>query len=136
MKAPEILAVALSLVACASTDFQPYEGRAGTNVVEGVGGTKSVLDGYDIWDNGNPPRRYKRLGVVAIEDFDNVFGNQRIRQALVEAIKAAEGDAAVVVDKSGGGRMIGTAVSSTGAVSTAVGFGKKEQRYEIVKYLD
>jgi hypothetical protein len=126
----------LLFAGCAQTDYQVYEGRGGPKIVEGQGGTKTVIDGYEVWDNGNPPRRYQVLGVVEIEDFDNVFGRQRIRSALVDHIKEKNGNAAVVIDQSNGGQSVITSVSSTGRVSTGVGFGKKVARYEIVKYLD
>ena len=56
-----------------------------------------------ICNNDSPPHLYQILGVVSVEDFDNVFGRQRIRTGLSEQIKAAGGDIAVVVDTSGGG---------------------------------
>lgn len=131
-----MLAAALLLTSCASTNFQQYEGRNGPKVVEGEGGTKETIDGYDVWGSGTPPRRYQVLGMTAIEDFDNVFGNQRIRSALVAQIKAAGGDAAIAMDTSGGGQTLGAAFSSKGTMTPMVGFGKKANRYEIVKYLD
>lgn len=103
MKKILIVLAFAALQGCAATNYQQYEGRNGPQIIEGQGGTKEVVNGYDIWDNGTPPRRYQVLGVVAVEDFDNVFGRQRIQNALAEQIKAAGGDAAVVVDVSGGG---------------------------------
>lgn len=131
------MAVRLPLVGgCAQTNFQQYEGRGGPQVVEGVGGTKEVVNGYEIWDNGTPPRRYEVLGVVAVEDFDNVFGNQRIRSALAAQIKAAGGDAAIVMDSSGGGQSTGLAFNARGQAMPMMAFGKKQARWQIIKYLD
>lgn len=131
-----VTAAVLLLTACASTNFQQYEGRHGPKIVEGQGGTKEAIEGYELWGSGTPPRRYQVLGMTVIEDFDNVFGNQRIRSALVAQIKAAGGDAAIAIDASGGGQVLGTGLSSTGNVTSVVGFSKKSNRYEIVKYLD
>ena len=131
-----IIAATFLLASCASTNFQQYEGRGGPKVVEGEGGTKEAIDGYELWGSGTPPRRYQVLGMTVIEDFDNVFGNQRIRSALISQIKAAGGDAAIVMDTSGGGQMAGAAFSSKGTMTPMIGFGKKSNRYEIVKYLD
>jgi len=136
MKLLDMIADALPLTSFASIDYQVYFGRMGALIVEGGGGIKTVLGGYDIWEIGSPPRRYLRLGVVAIEDLDNVFGNQRSQAALVDAIKAANGSAAVVVGKGAGGRTMGSPISSTGVVTSGVVFAKKQQRYEIVTYLD
>ena len=126
--------VLLLLSACASTNFQQYEGRPGSDIVEGQGGTKELLEGYDIWGMGSPPKQYKILGMAEIEDFDNLLGRGRMRDALVKQIKSAGGDAAIVIDASGGGQIIGASFDSKGASSTSVGFGKRRDRYLIVKY--
>jgi hypothetical protein len=136
MKTALGLLLVLVLTACASTSFQQYEGRDGPKIVEGQGGTKEVIDGIEVWGTGDPPRRYQVLGVTSVEDFDNVFGNSRIRSAIAAQTKAAAGDAAIAIDASGGGQFIGTGVSSKGTVGTTVGFGKKTVRFQIVKYLD
>lgn len=124
------------LVGCAQTNYQQFEGRNGPQIIEGQGGTKEVVNGYEIWDNGTPPHRYQVLGVVAIEDFDNVFGKQRIYNALSEQIKTAGGDAAVVVDTTGGGSGMSMAFGSNGQMAVGPTFGKKTARWQIVKYLD
>ena len=137
MKILNLFAVsAMLLVGCAQTNYQQYEGRNGPQIIEGQGGTKDIVNGYEIWDNGTPPRRYQVLGVVSVEDFDNVFGNRRIRNALSDQIKAAGGDAAVVVDTSGGGSGMAMAFGNNGQVAAGPTFGKKTARWQIVKYLD
>jgi hypothetical protein len=47
---------------CATTQYKPYE--AEDNVFEGKGGTKVVVDGMEIWDNGDPPRKFRILGII------------------------------------------------------------------------
>jgi hypothetical protein len=124
------------LAGCAQTNYQQFEGRNGPQIIEGQGGTKEVINGYDIWDNGTPPRRYQVLGVVSIEDFDNVFGRGRIRDALTQQIKAVGGNAAVVVDISGGGSGMVMAIGTNGQMAAGPAVGKKTARWQIVKYLD
>jgi hypothetical protein len=137
MKLTALLTIAAAIVAgCAHTNYQQFEGRNGPQIIEGTGGTKEIVNGYEIWDNGTPPRRYEVLGVVAVEDFDNVFGNQRIRSALSDQLKAAGGDAAVVVDTSGGGSGMSMAFGSNGQMAAGPTFGKKTARWQIIKYLD
>ena len=135
-----LVAVALlvALVGCSTTNYQVYEGRT-PQVIEGRGGTKQVIDGYEIWDNGDPPRRYQVLGVATVEDFDNVFGNQRMRSAIADQIKSAKGDAAIVQDGWTQGQSIGSGVAFAGnttAFGTTQSSGRKQIRYRIVKYLD
>ena len=72
----------------------------------------------------SPSHLYQILGVISVEDFDNVFGRQRIRTALSEQIKAAWGDNAVVVDTSGGGSGMAMLVGSNGQITAGPTFGK------------
>lgn len=125
---------AIALAGCAQTNYQVYEGRQ--SVVEGVGGTKEIVGGYEIWDNGNPPRRYKVIGVATIEDFDNMLGRQRMQGAIAEQIKAAGGDAAVVLDGWSQGQSMGTALNSRGQTAFVSSTGRRQVRYQIVTYLD
>lgn len=138
MRTLVIATVLVALAGCSTTNYQVYEGRT-AQIIEGQGGTKQVIDGYDIWDNGDPPRRYQVLGVATVEDFDNVFGNQRLRSAIVDQIKAAKGDAAIVQDGWTQGQSIGSGVAFSGsktAYGTTTSTGRKQIRYRIVKYLD
>ena len=53
----------LSLVAgCATTEYKSFEAK--DNVFEGKSGTKVVIDGMEFWDNGEPPRKFKVLGII------------------------------------------------------------------------
>ncbi len=134
-----IFLAVMAVAGCAQTNYQVYEGRGGPQIIEGQGGTKEVIDGYDIWDNGDPPRRYQVLGVTTIEDFDNLFGNQRMRSAIAVQIKAAGGNAAIMQDGWSQGQTlgVGTAFGPGGRTTVATGqsFGRKQIRYRIVKYL-
>jgi hypothetical protein len=58
-----LFSLALSLVGCASTDFQAIESQ-GPIVAQGVAGTRKVVDGVDIWTSGSPPRKYQVIGVI------------------------------------------------------------------------
>lgn len=135
MRSTTPLLFVLLLSACASTNFQQYEGRAGSDIVEGEGGTKEMLGPYELWGSGTPPRRYKILGMVEIEDFDNVLGRGRIKDALVAKLKEENADAAINLDSSGGGQAVGMAISNKGTVSTLAGFGKTLKRYLLIQYV-
>lgn len=135
MRTTTVLFLIALLSACASTNFQQYEGRAGNEIVEGQGGTKEKLDAYELWGSGTPPRRYKILGMAEIEDFDNFLGRGRIRDALIAKLKEANADAAINLDSSGGGQAVGMAFSNRGTVSTTAGFGKVIKRYLLIQYV-
>lgn len=130
-----LMLIALALLAgCAQTNYQVYEGR--DSITDGRGGTKEMIDGYEIWDNGDPPRRYQVIGVATVEDFDNVFGQQRLRTAIANQIRQAGGDAAIVLDGFSQGQSIGWAMNSRGKTAIGSSTGRKQVRYRIVKYLD
>src|SRR5450432_1655392 len=52
MRAISCLLAAVVCISCATSDYQPYEGKG--NLYEGKGGTKVVVDGVDFWANGEP----------------------------------------------------------------------------------
>jgi hypothetical protein len=56
-----LAASTLLLTACAHTNFTEYRGPS---VVAGKGGTVKNGDGIDIWENGDPDRKYQILGVI------------------------------------------------------------------------
>jgi hypothetical protein len=107
-------------------DYQPYVGRDGT--FEGQSGTRRVASGID--SNGTPPRRYRVLGVASIE-----LGERRDRKgfvdsALVEQVKLAGGDAAILlwVSRSTAG------VMPAGMMYAAL--HDRTDRFQVIRYLD
>ncbi len=122
MKYTLILLAAL-LAGCAHVDYQTVEVPGSAKIVDGKGGTKTVMDGYDIWSNGDPPRRYRVLGIVTIERHDNFFGDEFMKVAIVDSIKTANGDAAI-------------ADSLPGTISNGAGFRKRSSRFQVIKYQD
>lgn len=135
MKKILLISFCFIVAACANVEFQKYEGRS-DKVIEGQGGTRESIDGIDLWSTGTPPRKYQVIGVISVEDFDNPMGRSRIQSALVEKIKEQKGDAGILIDQYGGGQMTGFSVSSKGTITPGFGYGKKQVRYEVVKYLD
>lgn len=125
------------LLGCAQlvqANYQPYEGRAPL-VLEGQGGTKDLVGGYEVWANGTPPRRYEVLGVVALTAPDNPGGNSSMRAALAEKIKEAGGAGAIEMDSTGGGTRSVVGLAG-GQLVSGVAVGRKTSRWQIVRYLD
>jgi hypothetical protein len=124
------LLLLLSLTACATVDYQPYEGKAGA-VWEGQGGTKVVVDGIDFWDNGAPPHKYRVVG-YATGAVGNGFGADGIiRGAVASKVKAIGGNAAILVTGN---------TSELGFVKTAPNMwmvaSTRELKYAVVQYLN
>lgn len=96
MKKPFTLLIALGLslmAGCATTEYKSFEGK--TNVFEGKGGTKVVVDGMEIWDNGDPPRKFKVLGIIDDERPGAVIPMSQLRNDIVKKAREAGGDAVV-----------------------------------------
>src|SRR5260221_12923175 len=62
-----VLLCAVLMTSCGGTlfAFRPFEGNG--SLIEGKGGTKTVVDGMEIWDNGEPPRRFSILGYLEVK---------------------------------------------------------------------
>jgi hypothetical protein len=74
------------LVACAAiTEFKTFS--AEESIFVGQGGTKVVVDGMEIWDNGDPPRKFKVLGYID----DERRGGLPMLQFRADMVKKARG---------------------------------------------
>ena len=83
---------------CATSDYQPYEGR--NNVHEGVGGTQVVVNRVDFWANGTPPRKFAILGVVT-SAIGSGYGDEAIiRSSVASRAKQVGGDAAIQINNN------------------------------------
>ncbi|HEX5125814.1 MAG TPA: hypothetical protein VFW00_03660 [Rhodocyclaceae bacterium] len=135
------------LAACASADFYPYESRNSDNVQIGKGGTRFVVDGIDVWFNGEPPHKYAILGYI--EDHYSNGVDEEHKTIAPDVLKKAK--------EIGANGLIETAVSTPttnseiaagsmfggrhGGFGLGLGFGYPiaEQvtvKYTAVKYLD
>lgn len=89
--------LAASLLAgCATTEYKVFEGKG--NVIEGKGGTKVVVDGMEIWDSGEPPRKFKVLGIIDDERPGGLIPMSQLRSDMVKKAREAGGDAVVQVN--------------------------------------
>lgn len=121
-----ILTVALT--ACATVDFQPYEGQ--NNLYEGEGGTKLVVDGVEFWANGSPPRKFSIVGIVVSEIGTGVGDEAIIRSSVAPEVKRRGGDAAVQISNNS---------SFTGVIRTSpsvyMAAGVRRIKFAIIKYV-
>jgi len=118
---------AFLLAACATVDYQPYEGR--NNLYAGDGGTKLIVDGIEFWANGAPPRKYAILGVVTSEVGSGYGDESIIRSTVVRTVKERGGDAAIQITNNS---------SFAGVIQTAPGLymaaGVRRMQFAVVKY--
>ena len=84
------------LAGCASvtTEYKAFEGvRAG--ILEGKGGAKVVVDGMEIWDDGEPPRKFKILGFIDDTREVTWMYTSPHRADIVKKAREAGGDAVI-----------------------------------------
>lgn len=135
---------ALAMAGCASTEYQTYEGR--TSIFEGQGGTKTVVDGIEFWENGEPPRRFQLLGIVTDERPSGLIPMARLKGDIAKKAKEQKADAVILL--SSGSRLLGTVHNASGsatvfgntasasATGTSVPILKNSARFAIIRYVE
>jgi hypothetical protein len=83
-----------ALSGCASTQIETYEGPS---TYQGTGGSKTIVDGIDLWHNGTPPRVYKILGIVRDNRPDAPYHNMSRPHALAKAARNMGGDGVIIM---------------------------------------
>lgn len=139
-----LVALLVALAACATTEFKPYEAK--TNLFEGTGGTKVMVDGMEFWDNGDPPRKFKMLGIIDDERPGGVIPMSQLRSDIVKKAREAGGDAVVqlsyrsqiagyVSSGSASAYSYGSSATAYGSAST-VPVRRNLSKFAVIKYLD
>jgi hypothetical protein len=115
-------------------------------VFEGKGGTKVVVDGMEVWDNGDPPRKFKVLGIIDDQRPGGIIPMSQLRSDMVKKAREAGGDA--VVQLSNQSQIAGYYTSGSasayayGGSATAYGFStsapvrRNVAKFAVIKYLE
>jgi hypothetical protein len=82
----------LVLTGCALVNFTPYESDT---VFVGKGGTKEIVEGMELWTQGEPPRKYKLLGVIEDERTDGPSARDSFHKDIVKWARNSGGDAII-----------------------------------------
>lgn len=92
------LTAALALAGCAfsTTEYKAFESKQGA-VLDGAGGSKVVVDGMDIWDEGEPPRKFKILGFIDDSRQSDELPFSSLRDDIVEEARKAGGNAVIKI---------------------------------------
>ncbi len=81
------------MTGCATTEYKQFEGKE--TVFEGKGGAKVVVDGIEIWGNGDPPRKFKVLGIIDDNRPGELIPMAQLRGDMVKKAREARGDAII-----------------------------------------
>ena len=136
---------AISLLAgCANTEYKSFDAR--NNVFQGAGGTKILVEGMDFWDNGDPPRKFRVLGIIDDERSAGLIPMSQLRGDMVKKAREVGGDAVVQISSqsqiagyyTSGSASVYASGSSAAAYgsSTTVPVARNVSRFAVIKYLD
>lgn len=140
-----VLILTASLLAgCATTEYKAYEGKG--NVFDGKGGTKVVVDGMEIWDNGEPPRKFKILGIIDDERPGGLIPMAQLRGDMVKKAREAGGDAIIQLNNdlqitgyytsgSASANAYGNSANAYGS-STTTAVRSNFARFAVIKYAE
>jgi hypothetical protein len=112
------------LCGCSSTNFTEYRGPA---IVQGKGGTVRVVDGIDFWENGDPDKKFKILGVIDDRRDEGIFANSGRDSALAKVAHQKGGDAVIFMNTD---RQL-FAVDQYGYM-----YSKRNTKVMVVKYVE
>lgn len=139
------LAGMLSIAGCATTTYKTFEIR-GDGVIEGKGGTRTVQDGMDIWDYGEPPRRFRVIGIIEDERPGGIIPMAQLRSDMVKKAREVSGHAMIqirseaqVVGYQSFGSATATAYGSTATatgISTAVPIRRNSAQFAVIQYVE
>lgn len=138
------IAMLMLLGGCASTQFKAYEGRG--NVIEGRGGTRVVVDGMDIWENGDPPRKFKVLGLIEDERPGGIIPMGQLQGDLVKKAREVGGQALIKINSQSqimgyqtsgyaSANTLGSSTRSTGTATT-IAARKNFATFAVIQYLE
>lgn len=132
------------MAGCATTQYKPYETK--DNVFEGKGGTKVVVDGMEIWDNGDPPRKFKVLGIIDDKRPGGIIPMSALYSDMVKKAREAGGNAIVQLgnhSQIAGFYTTGSASAySYGSSTTAYGSSiampvrRNVAKFAVIQYID
>jgi hypothetical protein len=128
--------------ACVTTEYKVFEGVQ-DGIIDGKGGTKVVEDGMEIWDDGEPPRKFKVIGFIDDTRVAGWMHMLSLRDDIVEKAREAGGDAIIKMNaQSQLIRLYSAAGASVNVygnyapTSTAYASPEKSvSKYAVIKYM-
>lgn len=136
--------VASFIAGCANTEYKAFEGKG--NVIDGKGGTKIVVDGVEIWDNGEPPRKFKVLGIIEDERPGGLIPMSQLRGDMAKKAREAGGDAIIQLNSqsqiagyyTSGSATANTHGNSANAYgsSTTTAVRRNVAKFAVIKYVE
>ena len=139
-----LLFVTFIFIGCANTEYKPFESKQ--TVFEGKGGTKIVVDGIDIWDNGDPPRKFKVLGIIDDKRGGGRLPMSSLRSDIARKAREAGGEAVIQLNSqsqiagyyssgSASAHSYGNSATAYGS-SIAMPVRRNVSKFMVIKYVE
>lgn len=132
------LCTSLLLTACANTQYKEF---IGGKVLVGNGGTREVVNGIDIWENGTPPSRYKVIGIIEDERLNGPIHKASRLSDLADEAKTHGGDGLIILSQGAGAVVNGSSTTyingdtmDTYSSSVASSTNKLKTKATVIKY--
>lgn len=85
--------LAVLLNGCTSTTYKEY---VGGREVKGQGGTRELIEGVEVWENGAPNRPFRVIGIIDDHRGGGVIPRMSRLSDIAKKTKEAGGDAVIV----------------------------------------
>lgn len=127
--------------ACVTTEYKAFEG-AQEAIIDGKGGSKVVVDGMEIWDDGEPPRKFKITGFIDDTRGVGWMDVSSLRGDMVEKAREVGGDAIIKLNAqsqltkfySAGGASVNVYGSYVQTAYNSL-HEKSVSKYAVIKYV-
>jgi len=120
-----LIPLCLCALACSTTKYYKYHGDA---VVEGKGGTVRHVKGIDFWENGEPNRKYKVIGIIE-DKRGSGFISRRGKDSNIARLAAENYEDAVILFD------IDSELSGVNPKSCAASY-EKYSKYLVIQYIE
>lgn len=107
---------------------------------------KKVVDGMDVWTHGDPPRRFKVLGIIEDERPGGIIPMAQLKHDIVQKARQNGGNAVIFVSSASqlAGYYTASSASAYGYGNSATAFGssttvpltRRSSTYVVIRYLD
>lgn len=120
-----LLTASLYFFGCANTRYTEYRGDG---IIQGKGGSVRTVSGVEIWENGEPNRKYKIIGFAQDNRGEGPIANAVWDSAITKLVKQKSGDAVVFVSTT---KVLSGIILDNGVIQH-----RNESKILIIKYLD
>ena len=117
--------LAIGICGCANTRYTEFRGEG---IIQGKGGSLREVSDVEIWENGEPNRKYKILGFAQDNRGSGPIANAIWDSAIIKLVKEKGGDAVIVE----------STIRVLSGIDPKYGYAQYANRSKImiIKYLD